>query len=246
MTWIRLDDGFISHPKTLVLPHKTIVLHIAGLSYCCTQLTDGRIPKSALPLVLAIARVQKGAMAPLLDSEMWLDQGDHYEIHGFLDYQESREVVLKRREKWAAKKATQREMSKGESLGDTPGDSKGESHAPDPTRPVNTLTPVDGSKPEPDGFGEWWTRYPRKEAKGRAEKAYRTALKAATREELADGLERSLAAWRAKGTQPQYYPHPTTWLNGKCWLDEAPKTVAAPAGQVVNGVRESPFMNRYQ
>jgi hypothetical protein len=136
MTWIKLDDGFISHPKTLELSHKSIVLHIAGLTYCATQLTNGKIPKTAVPMVLAQARVSKSSLDPLLAVGMWRDQGDHLLIHDYLTYQESRETVLARREKWAGKKRHQREMSPGDSTGDTPGDSTGESHAPVPSRPV--------------------------------------------------------------------------------------------------------------
>jgi hypothetical protein len=136
MTWIRLDDGFISHPKTLSLPHKSIVLHIAGLTYCATQLTDGKIPKSAIALVLAQARVSKAALNPLVALKMWREQADHYSIHDYLKYQESREAVQARRDKWAEAKRNRRAGSAGESTADTDADSHMESAHPIPTHPI--------------------------------------------------------------------------------------------------------------
>lgn len=94
-------------------------------------------------------------------------------------------------------------------------------------------------KPAPqkpaDGFAEWWPHYPKKVKKLDAEKAYRAALKrGVTPKELLDGLQRQKAAWKAKGTEPQYIPYPATWLRAGSWEDEldtpAPSTDSpAPA-----------------
>lgn len=67
-------------------------------------------------------------------------------------------------------------------------------------------------------FGEWWVHVPRKVSKGQAEKAYRAALKHATPEELLTGIQRYAA--QAAEADPRFIAHPTTWLNGKRWLDE--------------------------
>ena len=72
-----------------------------------------------------------------------------------------------------------------------------------------------------DGFAEWWPHYPKKVKKLDAEKAYRAALKrGVTPKELLDGLQRQKAAWKAKGTEPQYIPYPATWLRAGSWEDE--------------------------
>jgi len=66
-------------------------------------------------------------------------------------------------------------------------------------------------------FNEFWTAYPRKVKKQDAQKAFN---KVCTSEEtfrlIMDGLRRQLPTWK----DPQYIPHPTTWLNGKRWEDE--------------------------
>lgn len=106
--------------------------------------------------------------------------------------------------------------------------------APAPATPAPEAPAKPTEKPA-DGFTEWWPHYPKKVKKLDAEKAYRAALKrGVTPKELLDGLQRQKAAWKAKGTEPQYIPYPATWLRAGSWEDEldtpAPSTDSpAPA-----------------
>jgi len=70
-----------------------------------------------------------------------------------------------------------------------------------------------------DTFAAWYDRYPRKVGRAAAERAYRRALKAATPDQLADGLARYIAEIDRKRTAREYIKHPSTWLNGGCWAD---------------------------
>lgn len=91
--------------------------------------------------------------------------------------------------------------------------------APEPT-PAPEAPAKPAEKPA-DGFTEWWPHYPKKVKKLDAEKAYRAALKrGVTPKELLNGLQRQKAAWKAKGTEPQYIPYPATWLRAGSWEDE--------------------------
>lgn len=105
---------------------------------------------------------------------------------------------------------------------------------PAPTAPTPEVPAKPTEKPA-DGFTDWWPHYPKKVKKLDAEKAYRAALKrGVTPKELLDGLQRQKAAWKAKGTEPQYIPYPATWLRAGSWEDEletpAPSTDSpAPA-----------------
>lgn len=82
-------------------------------------------------------------------------------------------------------------------------------------------TPAKPAEKPADGFTEWWPHYPKKVKKLDAEKAYKAALKrGVTPKELLDGLQRQKAAWKAKGTEPQYIPYPATWLRAGSWEDE--------------------------
>ena len=92
--------------------------------------------------------------------------------------------------------------------------------APAPATPTPEMPAKPAEKPA-DGFTEWWPHYPKKVKKLDAEKAYRAALKrGVTPKELLDGLQRQKAAWKAKGTEPQYIPYPATWLRAGSWEDE--------------------------
>lgn len=69
---------------------------------------------------------------------------------------------------------------------------------------------------EPEGFAEFYERYPRKVARRPAAKAYGQALnRGATQAEILTGLERHQFS-----SDPQYRPHPATWLNAERWRDQ--------------------------
>ena len=73
--------------------------------------------------------------------------------------------------------------------------------------------------PEPSPFERWYAHYPRKVARGAAEKAFPKALKLATLEELIAGAQRY--AKQVAGKEVKYICHPSTWLRAQRWLDEA-------------------------
>lgn len=83
--------------------------------------------------------------------------------------------------------------------------------------------------PEPSPFERWYAHYPRKVARGAAEKAFPKALKLATLEELIAGAQRY--AKQVAGKEVKYICHPSTWLRAQRWLDEEPRDIAAEAAQ---------------
>ena len=67
-------------------------------------------------------------------------------------------------------------------------------------------------------FLEFYGLYPRKVGKKAAEKAYAKARKDVAAEVILIGLKRCIPSWR----DPQFTPHPATWLNRGGW-DDQPK-----------------------
>ncbi len=73
----------------------------------------------------------------------------------------------------------------------------------------------------PSSFDEFWCKYPKRKAKGDAEKAW---LKIKPNEELlakillAVDLAKNCDSWLKDNGQ--YIPYPASWLNSKGWLDE--------------------------
>lgn len=79
----------------------------------------------------------------------------------------------------------------------------------------------------PPGFAAFWSLYPRRENKAKAAQAFaRIRPDEAQLAAILAGLRRQIASdqWRRDGGQ--FIPHPTTWLNGRRWEDEAVPTVA--------------------
>lgn len=66
-------------------------------------------------------------------------------------------------------------------------------------------------------FEQFWTAYPRKEAKLAALKAYQKARKMATVAEIISGVERYKARMPE---ERQFRPLPATFLNQGRWMDE--------------------------
>jgi hypothetical protein len=79
-----------------------------------------------------------------------------------------------------------------------------------------------------DGFAEFWQAYPRRVARGAAEKAYNRIIRSreATEAELLAGAMRYAA--QRDGEDARFTKHPATWLNGKCWMDEPPPNGGRP------------------
>jgi hypothetical protein len=67
-------------------------------------------------------------------------------------------------------------------------------------------------------FLEFYEDYPNKKAKKAALKAYQKARTETSHSEIMEGLRRAKASrqWR----DPQYIPHPATWLNQGRWEDQ--------------------------
>lgn len=71
-------------------------------------------------------------------------------------------------------------------------------------------------------FDEFWKRYPRKEGKKDAIKAFEKALKSTDADTILAGLSEAIAYWKREGTDKRFIPLPATWLNGCRWEDELP------------------------
>jgi hypothetical protein len=92
MPWCRIDDAAMSHPKIVGLSDKAFRLWVWGLAYAQLHLTDGRIIAEAIPARL------KRASADLLGARLWETEPSGFQIHDYLDWNESREVVLAKRD----------------------------------------------------------------------------------------------------------------------------------------------------
>jgi 5-methylcytosine-specific restriction endonuclease McrA len=89
-------------------------------------------------------------------------------------------------------------------------ESESESEKKEPPKP-----PASGGLACDDGFEAFWQRYPRRDSKGHARKAWASAVRKAPADEILAGLERYQFSETTK-----YQPLPATWLNGERWLSD--------------------------
>lgn len=88
MSWVRIDDAAMTHPKIVGLSDKAFRLWVWGLAYCQQHLTDGFLPRAAMPPSSSRTAVSL-VLARLWDAE---ESGDH-RVHDYLDWNDSREYV---------------------------------------------------------------------------------------------------------------------------------------------------------
>lgn len=178
MTWFKVDDGFWSHPKTSSLRDCAVTLWVRAGSYCCQHLTDGFVPVGSLRLL-----GNPEAADELVEVGLWKPVVGGWVFHDWQEYQETSEVVRKRRDQARERQRRSREQREQSHVTDsvshtvTDGVTNSVSSQP-PTRPDPTnSTPAnagvgaprksarrtkirDGYKPEPHIGEKIHTEFP--------------------------------------------------------------------------------------
>ncbi len=94
--WIKLDDGFATHPKILRVGIQGTILQIRALCYASQNKTDGFIPVQAIPILTTDLSI---TMSVMLDVKLWDVCEGGYQIHGYLRWNMSREEYRSMKEK---------------------------------------------------------------------------------------------------------------------------------------------------
>lgn len=150
MPWVKLDDSFTDHEKVEALSDRAFRLHVAGLCFCARMLTDGVIVTDRVRRLLP--KVTKGMVDELLAAGVWLTHPEGFEVHGYLDYNPSKEKVLETRAATAARKAAflarkaEKEAAKNAVRNASGNASGGTLPQPNPTQPVGHWVGVQGSQ----------------------------------------------------------------------------------------------------
>lgn len=156
MTWVRSEDSMPLHPKILRLSDGAFRLWSNALHFANRGVTDGKIPKELVPSLNHHGRWSAKQLAGFvseLAESLWIDRGDHYEIHDYAHHQAEamKDRVERKREldrERQRRKREREEDSLRESLGmsrrDDPRDNEPESRRETsvPSRPV-PISPSD-------------------------------------------------------------------------------------------------------
>lgn len=234
MAWFKADDKLHDTKKTrraLRSGDKRRDASAMGLwvlagTWCAGNETDGFVPTDELDRWDDDAEV---LAERLVDAGLWhpaeVDGEPGYQFHDWSDYQPTRAQLEDKREQARERMRRARGQvghvrANGES---TSGDVRSTPTRPDPTPKNTPAADAAESDPVAVAFDGWWAKYPRKTAKPAALKAFRKALRqAGDVQPLMAGLENAIAVWQAARTEPQFIPHPATWLNQGRWDDEHP------------------------
>jgi len=122
-------------------------------------------------------------------------------------------------------------------------DTTGHSHRPtvsdqepsvEPPKSVNAQARPRDTQAKTE-WEEFWKIYPRKVAKDAAHRAWLSAIRREDPHIILMGLDRLLPSLMKR--EPQYVPHPATWLNGGSWNDDPDP---APSSTSRDGRRQQP------
>jgi hypothetical protein len=117
MPWVRLDDRFTEDPKVVEVGPLASWLYVSSIAYAARNLTDGFIPKAMVPRLADFTEIEtlwpqlsshgvsndglteltESLVSRLLCAELWQKTDGGFQIHNYLEYQPSREQVLKER-----------------------------------------------------------------------------------------------------------------------------------------------------
>lgn len=89
---------------------------------------------------------------------------------------------------------------------------------------------ISNTADQPDGFSEFYEKYPKKVGKPAAQKAFRAAKVNGHLPELLADIDSRLASGDWQIDQPKYIPNPATYLNQRRWEDDKPSPVNQFAG----------------
>jgi hypothetical protein len=151
MTWAKLDDGFVDHPKVDPLSDGAFRLHVAGIVMCSRLLTDGVVADERVSRL--VPRFKKAQLAELEAAGLWEAMDGGWVIHDYLDFNPSAEQVKADRAKTAERQ--RRWKAKRVSDGVSNGVSDGVTNAA-PTRPgpkglgSGGTSPLARDEPAPD------------------------------------------------------------------------------------------------
>jgi hypothetical protein len=106
--WVRIDDQLHAHPKFKRAWNRepsAIGLELFALSYSAAYLTDGRVDSEFVRPWFHTSRRRQRAIDALVESGLWVPNGNGWQIHDFSDYNATRAQIEERRRRDAARKA---------------------------------------------------------------------------------------------------------------------------------------------
>ena len=126
----------------------------------------------------------------------------------------------------------------GEDEPDTKSDNSSDNNATTSRQQADTNKKIKNNKEVKedtyDYFADFWSKYPKKKARGDAGKAWKK-IKPTEYDALFAGLQLAMQSKEWQRENGQFIPYPATWLNGRRWEDET----EAPLSVSVNTITKA-------
>ena len=215
--WIKMRADLSTHPKVVRMMSalKADRLRIIGGLHAVWCLFDMHSEDGILEGYTVEALddlIGFPGFSSSLESIGWLESsGDHLALPRF---EEHNGQSAKRRAQEAERKRIGRNLSASDA------DKIKTKCGPEKRREEKSIRKPKPSPAADTKFDEFWSRYPRKEAKATAKKAFaKIGPDDALFVLIIAGLERAKKSEQWTKDDGQFVPHPTTWLNGARWDD---------------------------
>lgn len=229
--WVKIDDGFCTHPKILAAGPLAALLQIRAICFASQHQTDGIIPRSALGLLThdfsSIALDDHQCQADEMDwSRIMLERGlwdlhdGGFAIHDYLEWNLSKKDLenFKEQKSKAGKKGMKARWTQAKRIIT---DDITPVITPVITKPYHAIS-ISTSSFSDSEFEQFWTQYPRKAGKKAAWKAWKAAKDKPDLARILAALERAKQSPDWTKDHGKFIPHPATWLNQGRWDDEVP------------------------
>ena len=213
--WFRFYDAVLDDPKVQRLADHLFRGWVNIL--CLASKHGGKLP--SIPDIAFCLRIPDdqadSLIQSLLDAGLLEEAGQFLTPHNWAARQYVDATNAQRQQRFRDKKRTQNEdvtnSNAVTSVTITALDTDTDTDTDSEKKKIkNTRSP----KLAETSFSEFWNLYPRKTAKGAAEKAWLKAIQQADAQTILAGLRSSKFS-----SDPQYIPHPATWLSQRRWED---------------------------
>ena len=247
--FFKMDVGYFRNPKILPLLEEcrdAVFLHMAAIAYSREHLTDGVVPirRVMADVLIDPCGAQCGshctpqcARIVLLQTGL-IEQVDNrlVRVHDYGKHNQTADEVQTARAagqkaaaaRWGKKKDADRIPVRNP---DRSTDRNAEGNAEERREETSTRA---GARAREDRFADFWQIYPKKVAKGSAERAWTKAVKDTDPQAILDALTAQRPALAR--AEAQFIAHPATWLNGRRWEDEPPRTAGQTGATDTQGV----------
>jgi hypothetical protein len=224
-TYARLTGDLWLDPGLAGVPDEAFRVYVSSISYAAQQLTDGFVPRHVA--VMLTSNLDEPLAAepwrPLIEGGLWLEVEGGFQIKGYLKHNKSKAEIEAARSKVAERVTKHRETKASRVTPEPVTRYIGVSNPPIEeeldTEQENKINPVghaDARPTEVAAFDTFWSAYPLKRDKAKAQKAWRQAIKKADAEAI---IAAAVAYRDDPNREDKYTKYPASWLNAEAWND---------------------------